>query len=266
MTIRAQLLALLAVMVIVMALGWLWQKRHSNAGIVDVLWSLGVGFGALWMALTGNGAVWPRCTMALLGATWSVRLAWHLARRVLHEEEDGRYRHLRAHWHGSQTKFFLFFEGQALLVVLFSLPFVAVAQNPVPGVTPVLALGVIIWIGAVWGEAIADRQLARFRCNPAHRGKTCRAGLWRYSRHPNYFFEWLHWFAYAAMAWGSPIAWLAWSGPVVMYVFLRWISGVTFTEAQALRQRGDDYREYQRTTPMFIPWLPKSTPSSKEAS
>lgn len=266
MTIGSQLAVLLAVMIVVMALGWQWQKRHTNAGIVDVLWSLGVGFGAVWMALTGPGALWPRYTMAVLGAIWAARLALHLARRVLHEEEDGRYRHLRAHWQGHQAKFFLFFEFQACLVVLFSLPFVAVARNPVNGVTPAWVLGMVIWVAAVWGESIADRQLARFRSDPANHGKTCRAGLWRYSRHPNYFFEWLHWFAYVALAWGSPMAWLAWSGPIVMYVFLRWVSGVTFTEAQALRKRGEDYRDYQRTTPMLIPWFPKSTPSSKEAS
>jgi steroid 5-alpha reductase family enzyme len=256
---------LLIVMALVMTGGWYWQKRRDNAGIVDVLWSLGVGFGAVWVALTGSGGAWPRGIMALFGAAWSARLAWHLWRRVRHEDEDGRYRQLRMHWRGSQTKFFLFFQFQAALVVLFSLPFVAVARNPVNTITPMLVLGVAIWVIAVWGETIADHQLARFRRHPIHSGKTCRQGLWRYSRHPNYFFEWVHWFAYVAMAWGSPTAWLAWSGPIVMYIFLRWISGVTFTEAQALRKRGDDYRQYQRTTPMLIPWFPKSPSASKEA-
>ena len=118
-------------------------------------------------------------------------------------------------------------------------------------------IGLATWLASVGGEALADRQLARFRADPRHRGKTCRAGLWRYSRHPNYFFEWLHWFAYVLLAVGSPIAWLAWSGPVVMYVFLRWISGIPWTEQQALRSRGEDYARYQRSTPMLIPWFPK---------
>ena len=98
-----------------------------------------------------------------------------------------------------------------------------------------------VWLVSVGGESLADAQLARFRANPANRGKTCRSGLWRYSRHPNYFFEWLHWFAYVLLAAGSPLHWLAWSGPVVMYVFLRWISGIPWTEQQALRSRGEDY-------------------------
>jgi len=106
------------------------------------------------------------------------------------------------------------------------------------------------------GESMADRQLAHFRAQPANRGKTCRDGFWRYSRHPNYFFEWLHWFAYVALAVGSPVGWLAWSGPLVMFLFLRFVSGVPYTETQALRSRGDEYRRYQRDTPMFFPWFP----------
>lgn len=261
-----QMAILAAIMVALMSLGWRWQKHHANAGIVDVLWSIGVGLGAVLMALTGSGAAIPRVLLAILGGVWAARLALHLWRRVRHEDEDGRYRQLRLHWRGSQGKFFLFFQFQALLVLLFALPFIAVAKNTIDGVTPMIVLGVVIWIVAVLGESIADRQLARFRHQPAHSGQTCREGLWRYSRHPNYFFEWLHWFAYVALAWGSPFAWLAWSGPIVMYVFLRWVSGVTYTEAQALRTRGDDYRQYQRTTSMLFPWFPKSTTSDKGAS
>ena len=116
---------------------------------------------------------------------------------------------------------------------------------------------------AVCGETVADRQLTRFRANPAHRGLTCRAGLWRYSRHPNYFFEWLHWFAYPALAAGSPRWLLAWLGPLVMFVFLRFLSGVPWAEAQALRTRGEDYRDYQHRTPMFFPWFPRHFPDTR---
>ena len=252
-----------------MTAGWQWQRRRDNAGIVDAIWAAGVGGSAVLYALLGDGAAWPRVTLALLGSLWGLRLARHLWVRVRGEDEDGRYRHLRTHWHGHQGKFFLFFQAQALLIVLFSLPFLAVARNPVEGFTGWWLAGVAIWIGSVAGEGIADRQLARFRADPANRGRTCRAGLWRYSRHPNYFFEWTQWFAYVCLAVGSPIAWLAWAGPVVMYVFLRWISGIPYTEAQALRTRGDDYREYQRTTPMLIPWFPKAgrhAPDTKKDS
>ena len=257
MNIAMQFLYLALVMVVVMTMGWHWQRRHGNAGIVDVLWAAGLGIAALLMAATGRGALLPRVLLALLGGLWSWRLAAHLWHRVRTEPEDGRYRHLREHWKGSQGKFFLFFQAQALLVLLFALPFAAVAANPVKIADVWTAIGVALWLLSVALESVADRQLAAFRADPAHRGKTCREGWWRYSRHPNYFFEWLHWFSYVALAVGSPIAWLAWSGPLVMYVFLRWISGVPYTEAQALRTRSEEYRAYQQTTPMLFPWFPR---------
>ncbi|QWT21800.1 DUF1295 domain-containing protein [Bacillus sp. NP157] len=239
----------------VMAAGWAWQRRKRNAGIVDTLWSAGLGVSAVFAALLGSGAGPTRVWLAVLGGLWGLRLALHLWHRVQGEPEDGRYRELRAHWHGHQGKFFAFFQFQAFLVAVFAVPFIAVAANAEGAggwVLPALAT----WIASVAGESLADRQLARFRADPANRGKTCRDGLWRYSRHPNYFFEWLHWFTYVFLAIGSPLGWLAWSGPVVMYLFLRYVSGVPFTEKQALRSRGDDYRRYQRDTPMFFPWFP----------
>ena len=259
-----RIVLLAVVMMIIMTFGWLWQWRRKNAGIVDVLWSTGLGLAALWIALTGHGAAWPRVTLALLGGIWAARLAVHLWHRVRTEAEDGRYRHMRAHWQGSQAKFFMFFQAQALSVLLFALPFIAVADNPSSSPSVWWWLGVSLWCISVIGESTADRQLARFRDDQAHRGKTCRDGLWRYSRHPNYFFEWLHWFTYVALAVGAPDAWLAWCGPVVMLAFLRWISGIPFTEAQALRSRGDDYRDYQQRTSALIPWFPKQSSTRSE--
>lgn len=241
---------------LMMCAGWRWQQRRDNAGIVDALWSSGLGGAAILCALLGSGALAPRLLLGSLGGAWGARLAWHLWSRVRGEPEDGRYAQLRARWHGAQWKFFLMFQFQALLIALFALPFLGAARNANPSWIW-LAIGVVIWLLAVIGETIADRQLARFRAQQANRGKTMRRGLWRYSRHPNYFCEWLHWFAYVALAVGSPLWWLTLIGPVLMFVFLRWLSGTPFTEAQALRSRGEDYRDYQRTTPMLFPWFPK---------
>jgi steroid 5-alpha reductase family enzyme len=236
--------------------GWRWQRRHGNAGIVDVIWTAGLGFGALLLAATGSGARAPRAALAALGGLWSARLAVHLWRRLEREGEDGRYRHLRSLWGNTPWHWLAFFQLQALSVPVFALPFVAVAA--VPRASPGwLGTGIALWLLGVGGEARADAQLVRFRADPANRGRTCREGLWRYSRHPNYFFEWLHWFAYVALAVGSPLWWLSWLGPLTMGLSLRFLSGVRWTEAQALRSRGEDYRDYQRCTPMLFPWFPR---------
>ena len=252
-----QWLLVWALAAVAQGIAWARQQRTRNAGIVDVVWSFGVGSAAVVIALTGQGAAVPRVVLGVLGGLWGLRLGLHLLHRVRGEAEDGRYAQLRKRWGDAPTKWFAMFQFQALLIALFALPFLAVAANPVAAWNPWFAAGIAVWIACVAGEAIADRQLARFRADPANKGKACRAGLWRYSRHPNYFFEWLHWFAYVLLAVGSPLAWLAWSGPLVMYVFLRFLSGVPFTEAQALRTRGEDYARYQRSTPMLIPWFPK---------
>jgi steroid 5-alpha reductase family enzyme len=241
---------------VMMTAGWLWQRHRNNAGIVDVLWAAGLALSAVFNGLFGPGAPAPRLLVAMLGGVWGARLAAHLWIRVRTEPEDGRYRALRAHWGPGQLKWFGLFQFQAMLIALFSIPFAAAAANPATHFAW-LAIAVGVWNVSVLGESRADHQLARFRAIPANRGKTCRAGLWRYSRHPNYFFEWLHWFSYVALSIGAHSLWICLSGPALMYVFLRWISGVPYTEAQALRTRGEDYRQYQRTTSVLIPWWPR---------
>lgn len=236
---------------------WWIQRVTRNAGFVDVAWSASLGAAALYYGTMAEGALLPRLTVALLAAIWGFRLALHLLHRVLNETEDGRYAFLRQHWQGSQFKFFVFFQAQALAVTLFSIPFLVAASNPINDFTIAIALGICVWLVSLAGESLADWQLARFRANPRQRGTTCREGLWRYSRHPNYFFEWTHWFAYVCLAWGSPYFALSLIGPILMLITLCWVSGIPFVEAQSLRSRGDDYREYQRTTSMLIPWFPK---------
>jgi len=241
---------------LLMAAGFVWQQRRRNAGIVDVLWATGLACGALLAGIFGGGALAPRLLVAAGGALWGTRLASHLWHRVSAEPEDGRYRYLRGRWGDAPLRWALMFQAQALLVALFSVPFVIAASNPAVRAAW-LAAAAVVFACSVVGETLADRQLARFRADPANRGRTCRFGLWRYSRHPNYFFEWLHWFTYPLIAIGAPGALLAWLAPALMYLFLRYLSGIPFTEAQALRSRGDDYRDYQRRTSILVPWPPR---------
>lgn len=243
--------------VVLMLAMWWHQYRTTNANLVDVAWSGGVGVLALLYAFLAQGDTQRRFLIALLAGAWSLRLAWHIFRRVAGEQEDGRYQNLRAHWREqTQLKFFLFYLAQALAVVVFSIPLlvVAVSSEPLPGWAASLA--VFIWLVAVGGETLADRQLAAWKREPRNRGRTCRAGLWRYSRHPNYFFEWLHWFAYVPLAWGSPWWWLTLLGPALMLFLLFRVTGIPHTERQAVASRGEDYRAYQRATSMFFPWFP----------
>ncbi|TCO80671.1 steroid 5-alpha reductase family enzyme [Plasticicumulans lactativorans] len=243
-------------------LAWAWQQRTHDASAVDAVWAAVMGALALLHAALGSGDGARRLALALLGGAWAARLALHLLRdRVLGKPEDGRYRRLRA-WFGARAGlgFFAYFQAQALAAAVFALPFLAVAQSPGRPPAAALAAAVALWALAVTGESLADRQLAAWRADPAQRGRSCRAGLWRYSRHPNYFCEWLHWFTYPLLAWGGPGVWLALLGPALMLATLLGVTGIPHTERQALASRGEDYRAYQRETSRFVPWFPRSTP------
>ena len=153
---------------------------------------------------------------------------------------------------------FIFFQIQGVLLAGLSLPFAWICVNANPFISPVEWLGLMLWCGAFVGESVADRQLDRFKSDAANRGKTCRQGLWRYSRHPNYFFEWLMWVAWFLFACGSPLGWLSIYAPLIMLHFLVNVTGIRPTEAQALKSRGADYRRYQETTSPFVPWFTKA--------
>jgi steroid 5-alpha reductase family enzyme len=245
-----------------MAALWAWHFRVKDAGIVDPGWSAGIGLIALLYAALGSG--WPprRAAVALMALAWSARLTLHLARRLRGEPEEGRYRALRAEWSAKganvSRRFLFFFLFQGLLDVFLSLPMLLAVLNPEPRFSPWEMAGGALWIVSLAGESVADAQLSAFKRNPANRGRTCDAGLWRFSRHPNYFFEWLVWIAWLVFALGSPWGALAAVCPALMLFFLLRVTGIPATEEQALRTRGEEYRRYQRTTSAFVPWFPKS--------
>jgi steroid 5-alpha reductase family enzyme len=200
---------------------------------------------------------------------WSLRLTGYIFRdRVLRAaHEDGRYQKLRRQWGSKSTRnFFIFFQAQGVLAFLLSIPFLVAAQRSGPLDAADIA-GALFWLTGIIGESIADAQLASFRRDPANRGRTCRIGLWRYSRHPNYFFEWLMWCSYATVASGPVFgwSWLTWLAPCVMLALICFVTGIPPTEARAIETRGDDYRDYQRTTSAFFPWFPRSSPVAERS-
>jgi steroid 5-alpha reductase family enzyme len=238
---------------------WLLHFPMRNAAIVDGGWAGGLALLAILYAALGDGYEPRRLLIGVMGAVWGLRLSLYLVlTRVIGHPEEGRYVELRRKWVTNiPLKFLAFFEFQALLCVLLSIPFLVSARNPQGRLSPLEFAAPVLWVLALAGESLADRQLHRFKLDPASKGKTCRIGLWRYSRHPNYFFEWLIWVSYALFALASPGGLYALSAPALMLYFLFRVTGIRPTEKQALRTKGDDYRRYQQSTSAFFPWFPK---------
>lgn len=236
---------------------WLVQLRTRNAGLVDAVWSWSLGLLAVLYAACGTAPGSLRALLAVLGGLWGLRLGGYLFLRNHNKPEDGRYRRLRQDWGArADRNLFWFFQLQVVFSMLLSLGFGAVAWSPAAPRPAWLLVAVLVWLVSVIGEAAADWQLERFKRDPASRGQVCRRGLWNYSRHPNYFFECLHWLAYVPLAAAGPWWWLTLAPPAVMAFLLLKLSGVPVTEAQSARSR-PGYAEYIRTTSVLIPWPPK---------
>lgn len=258
----ALIIAVSAGLCLVMTAAWITQRRLGNAGWVDAFWTFGLGAAGVAYALSpAPGIAWPgtrQIVVAALVALWSLRLGTHIAERSRRLPEDARYAQFRREWGADfERRLFVFLMIQAVTAGFLAISILVAARNPRPfGAQDLLALAVSAV--AIAGEAVADRQLRRFRADPARRGRICDIGLWRYSRHPNYFFEWLVWLAYPIFAidpgGGYLYGWIALTGPAAMYWFLVHVSGIPPLEAHMLRSRGDAYRDYQARTRPFLPF------------
>jgi steroid 5-alpha reductase family enzyme len=244
---------------------WAVHLAIKNAAIVDVGWAAGLGLLAAYYAHSAPGSFPRKWMLAAMVGIWSARLAGYLLfTRIIGQPEDGRYRQLREDWGTNlPLRFLFFFEFQALLDVFLAIPFLVACLDARGFVGFAECAGFTIWLVAMAGEALADLELSAFKKNPANRGKTCQEGLWKYSRHPNYFFDWLVWLGYAVFAIASPWGFVGLLSPALILYFLLGATGIPATEAQALRSRGDEYREYQRRTNAFIPWFPKKFAAGK---
>lgn len=246
----------------VMSIVWFFARRMNNAGIVDIWWSYAFTPVVLFYGIFGSGHIIRNSLIAAMVCAWSLRLGGHLYKRVMahHPEEDPRYAALRRQFpRHTWLMFFGFFQLQAVLVGLLSTPLAIACSNPASGIGLFEVLGLLLWLVAIAGESIADRQLAIFKAHPASKGRVCEFGLWKYSRHPNYFFEWVVWISYFVFGLGSPWSWAGIISPLLMLYFLTSVTGIPPAEAQSLASRGDAYRDYQKRTSPFIPWFPKKS-------
>ncbi|MGH8506145.1 MAG: DUF1295 domain-containing protein [Stenotrophobium sp.] len=250
----------LAIVIAAKTGAWLLQLRTRNAGLVDAIWAWTLGLLAVIYALGGRAPVNARIVLALMGGLWGLRLGVHLWRRNSGRPEDWRYAKFRKEW-GRRANFNMFwlFQFQNVFTLLLSASaYGAAAYRTTAPAHACVILALAIWLVSVLGETLADAQMAEFRRNPANKGRVCREGFWRYSRHPNYFFECLHWLAYLPLALGAPWGWTVLIAPVVMAFLLLKLSGMPLLEAEMMRRK-PGYAEYVRNTSALIPWFPKNS-------
>ncbi|SER51721.1 DUF1295 domain-containing protein [Pedobacter rhizosphaerae] len=245
----------------IMALVWLWAKRIKNAGVVDVFWALNfpvITFITFFLSDGFEARKILICAMFLLA---ELRLGIHLWNRVIGhlDEEEGRYQQLRKDWgKDADRNFFWFFQFQAISNVILAIPFFIITANQSAEIAVLEYVGLVIWLVAFVGEMVADRQLAAFKKHKANKGKVCDIGLWHYSRHPNYFFEWLSWMGYFIFALASSCGILAIISPAIILYLLTKVTGVPNNEEQNLRSKPVAYKKYQQTTSAFFPWKKKN--------
>lgn len=240
---------------------WAFCVKIRNFSPVDAFWAFAIGLTALLFLLTETPNA-KQFTAAILITAWSLRLGSHLAKRIAkhHPEEDSRYIKLREVWSGKvNPMFLLFFLVQGISVFLLALPFHLIAADPNPTFAPLAIIGAIVALSGLIGETIADKQMSAFKASDPDPKSVCQKGLWKYSRHPNYFFESVIWIGFFLLAAPSPWGWTAIYAPAIITFLLLKVTGIPPTEASALKRKGEAYREYQQTTSPFIPLPPKSS-------
>lgn len=244
---------------------WLLSLKKHNASIVDSFWGLGFVFLAWLTASHGAGFPGRRTLILALVSLWGLRLSLHITWRNWGQGEDRRYQVWRqkygpSFWWQSLWRVFWL---QGVLLWLIALAPQAALLSPKPDhVTWVDRLGTLIWLTGFTFEAVADWQLARFKADPANRGQVMDQGLWRYSRHPNYFGETLVWWGIFIIALAEPGNWWTIISPLTITFLLLKVSGVTLLEKE-LPERRPAYRAYQERTSAFFPWFPKDNPTER---
>ncbi|MBU1494443.1 MAG: DUF1295 domain-containing protein [Actinobacteria bacterium] len=245
------------VLSVAVTLLWLVSLLIGDAGIVDIFWGTGFVLVAWAAFLMADGVDARRMLLMLLPSLWGARLTIYLAWRNLGKGEDYRYAAMRQRW-GSRWWWWSYpqvFLLQGVLIWIVSLPVQAGQIPDAPDLGWMAAAGAGVWLIGVLFEGIGDLQLARFKADPANQGRVMDRGLWRYTRHPNYFGNFLIWWGIWIVAAESGVWWTV-VGPIVMSVLLLRVSGVAMLE-RTIGERRPGYAEYVRRTSAFLPMPPK---------
>lgn len=252
-----------AAIAVVMVTTWLVSVPLRNASIVDPVWSLGfvvVGF-VSWAVAHHDVDATRTAALLVFVSVWGLRLSLHLFTRNIGHGEDYRYVAMRKHW-GDRfwiVSLFTVFVVQGLLMWIVSLPLQFGIGIPTRGsaATVFLVGGAVVWLVGLTFEAVGDAQLRRFRADPTTQGTVLDTGLWRWTRHPNYFGDACVWWGIGVVALGAGgWAWVALLGPVVMTTLLRRVSGVTLLEKSLVKRR-PGYADYVARTSPFLPRPPR---------
>lgn len=261
----AALLALSAGAVLLFVLaGWLLSLVRRDVSHVDVQWGLGFVLVAALGALFGAGAPQRRWLVLALVAVWGARLALHIHARNHGKPEDYRYAAMRARHRERFPRVSLatVFLLQGALLLWIALPLAAAQSVPSPAALGPLDLaGALVWLVGFLFEAVGDLQLARFRADPANRGRVMDRGLWRYTRHPNYFGDATLWWGLWLIACATPDGVWTIGSPLVMTLLLLRVSGVALLE-RGLVETKPGYRDYVARTNAFVPWFPRRRQSA----
>jgi steroid 5-alpha reductase family enzyme len=238
---------------------WFVSLRVKNSSIIDPFWGILFLVAAIvYFVLAEDGSQDRKVLLLALVVIWSLRLSVYLAWRNWGKGEDFRYRKWREQ-HGYRwwwRSFFQVFVLQGVLAWIISIPLLAAMAGESPARLTVLdGLAVVVWLVGFFFEAVGDFQLARFRADPANKGRVLNMGVWRYTRHPNYFGDAAQWWGFYLVALVAGGFWTIYA-PIIMTGLLLKVSGVALLE-KTLTETKPQYQEYIATTPAFFPWLPQ---------
>jgi len=238
---------------------WLISVFIKNVSIVDIFWGLGFLFINLYYFLASDEFYTRKIILLVLVTLWALRLSIYLAWRNIGKGEDYRYQEFRKKYGEERywwVSFFQVFLLQGILIVLVSLPLLATnfeTQNDYLNLFDYLAI--LFWVIGFIFESAGDYQLSKFKMNPNNKGKVLNTGLWKYTRHPNYFGDTMVWWAYAIFSIASQNYW-SFIGSIIMTLLIVKVSGVALLE-KSLKDKKLEYLEYIRKTNSFFPWFPK---------